>query len=262
MNFTHHISKGFQNFGGGYTSAITHTMAHELGHGVYRLQHTFDYKHAEEDKYKTDNLMDYNQGDFLAHYQWRIMQDSVMFVWKSLQDDEDGMGWNVKDLVTMMHNKNATNDIDFYLNIKDLSFIESKETSGSYIKDGIACPYKIVYPKYDMSSLFSFYINTKDCVMFEDVKNSSCVFRFYNYIKKERQVPLTPEFKKDENNYIEIIIPDEDLGMFKSYVYLQKLIIVCYNSKYCDYITTDIRKCLYRIWAACNINKKVTITST
>ena len=91
MNFTHHISKGFQNFGGGYTSAITHTMAHELGHGVYRLQHTFDYKHAEEDKYKTDNLMDYNQGDFLAHYQWRIMQDSVMFVWKSLQDDEDGM---------------------------------------------------------------------------------------------------------------------------------------------------------------------------
>lgn len=161
-----------------------------------------------------------------------------------------------------MHNKNATNDIDFYLNIKDLNFIESKETSGSYIKDGIACPYKIVYPKYDMSSLFSFYINTKDCVMFEDVKNSSCVFRFYNYIKKERQVPLTPEFKKDENNYIEIIIPDEDLGMFKSYVYLQKLIIVCYNSKYCDYITTDIRKCLYRIWAACNINKKVTITST
>ena len=66
-------------------------VAHELGHGVYRLQHTFDYKHAEEDKYKTDNLMDYNQGDFLAHYQWRIMQDSVMFVWKSLQDDEDGM---------------------------------------------------------------------------------------------------------------------------------------------------------------------------
>ena len=66
-------------------------VAHELGHGVYRLQHTFDYKHAEEDKYKTDNLMDYNGGSFLAHYQWRIMQDSVMFVWKSLQDDEDGM---------------------------------------------------------------------------------------------------------------------------------------------------------------------------
>ena len=35
--------------------------------------------------------LDYNNGDFLAHYQWRVMQDSVMFVWKGLQDDEDGM---------------------------------------------------------------------------------------------------------------------------------------------------------------------------
>ena len=35
--------------------------------------------------------LDYNNGDFLAHYQWRVMQDSVMFVWKVLQDDEDGL---------------------------------------------------------------------------------------------------------------------------------------------------------------------------
>ena len=35
--------------------------------------------------------LDYNNGDFLAHYQWRVMQDSIMFVWKGLQDDEDGM---------------------------------------------------------------------------------------------------------------------------------------------------------------------------
>ena len=63
-------------------------IAHELGHGVYKFQHTFDYKIPEK---STDNLMDYNGGDFLAHYQWRVMQDSVMFVWKALQDNEDGM---------------------------------------------------------------------------------------------------------------------------------------------------------------------------
>ncbi len=63
-------------------------VAHEIGHGVYKFQHTFDYGVAEK---STDNLMDYNNGDFLAHYQWRVMQDSVMFVWKGLQDDEDGM---------------------------------------------------------------------------------------------------------------------------------------------------------------------------
>jgi hypothetical protein len=64
MNFVHHISKGFRGFGGGYSSAITHTMSHELGHGVYKLQHTFDYNIPEK---TTDNLMDYNDGDFLAH---------------------------------------------------------------------------------------------------------------------------------------------------------------------------------------------------
>ncbi len=63
-------------------------VAHEIGHGVYKFQHTFDYGVEEK---STDNLMDYNNGDFLAHYQWRVMQDSVMFVWGLFQDDEDGM---------------------------------------------------------------------------------------------------------------------------------------------------------------------------
>jgi hypothetical protein len=41
--------------------------------------------------------MDYNNGDFLAHYQWRVMQDSVMFVWGLFQDDEDGMSETKKN---------------------------------------------------------------------------------------------------------------------------------------------------------------------
>ena len=45
-------------------------VAHEIGHGVYKFQHTFDYGVAEK---STDNLMDYNNGDFLAHYQWRVI---------------------------------------------------------------------------------------------------------------------------------------------------------------------------------------------
>ena len=73
-------------------------VAHELGHGVYKFQHLFDYKDIKEGS--TDNLMDYNNGDFLAHFQWKIMQDSAMFVWKVLQDDEDAMA---KQLVKDAH---------------------------------------------------------------------------------------------------------------------------------------------------------------
>jgi len=71
-------------------------VAHEIGHGVYKLQHTFDYDGLADKKEQTDNIMDYNNGDFLAHYQWRVMQDSVMFVWGLLQDDEDGMQKDVE----------------------------------------------------------------------------------------------------------------------------------------------------------------------
>lgn len=66
-------------------------IAHELGHGVYKFQHTFAYKGMES--VETDNIMDYHNGDYLAHYQWKIMQDSVMFVWGILQDDEDALSW-------------------------------------------------------------------------------------------------------------------------------------------------------------------------
>ena len=45
----------------------------------------------------TYKRLDYNNGDFLAHYQWRVMQDSVMPVWGLFQDDEDGMAVKFKN---------------------------------------------------------------------------------------------------------------------------------------------------------------------
>ena len=74
-------------------------IAHELGHGVFRLQHTFAYNGKESTEKKTDNLMDYNPSnpDFLAHFQWEVMNNTAFFVWKSLQDDEDGM-WTFRNI--------------------------------------------------------------------------------------------------------------------------------------------------------------------
>lgn len=67
---------------------IGRLIAHEIGHGVYNLSHTFD----QFEKGKTGNLMDYCDGDFLAHHQWKVIDDSTRIVWKFMQDDEDGMG--------------------------------------------------------------------------------------------------------------------------------------------------------------------------
>lgn len=53
---------------------IARTMAHELGHGVFNLHHTFMEENFSVPKRTTDNLMDYNGGDRLYKYQWDMMR--------------------------------------------------------------------------------------------------------------------------------------------------------------------------------------------
>jgi hypothetical protein len=48
------------------------SVAHELAHGTNSLHHTFS---AESESFyttkETDNLMDYNAGEYLNHHQWQ-----------------------------------------------------------------------------------------------------------------------------------------------------------------------------------------------
>ncbi|MDR0865390.1 MAG: hypothetical protein LBO74_10740 [Candidatus Symbiothrix sp.] len=48
------------------------TVAHELGHGRWKLQHTFDGTGIAEGKV-ADNLMDYRDGGHLGKWQWEVM---------------------------------------------------------------------------------------------------------------------------------------------------------------------------------------------
>ncbi len=64
-------------------------VAHELAHGIYRLDHVFEkaYKIPEN---STDNLLDYNNGDQLAHFQWELIKKPG-FAWALLESDEENM---------------------------------------------------------------------------------------------------------------------------------------------------------------------------
>lgn len=57
----------------GNTSSFIRTIAHELGHGVFNLKHTF-HEHALSIS-ATDNLMDYGDGTALFKYQWDIIHE-------------------------------------------------------------------------------------------------------------------------------------------------------------------------------------------
>lgn len=54
-------------------TALSKTPAHELGHGIFKLEHPFEvYKTAEK---STDLLMDYSAGTVLNHQDWKQIND-------------------------------------------------------------------------------------------------------------------------------------------------------------------------------------------
>jgi murein DD-endopeptidase MepM/ murein hydrolase activator NlpD len=76
-----------------FTSKVTSqnlskTVAHELAHGAFRLEHTFaTYPSLSEGS--TDNLMDYSTGTRLHKYQWDLIHNPVS-VWGLFEGDEAG----------------------------------------------------------------------------------------------------------------------------------------------------------------------------
>ena len=64
----------------GDVSALSHTIAHELGHGLFTLQHTFDDEYGgAESQDQTRNLMDYTTGKELAAFQWNVLANPAVF---------------------------------------------------------------------------------------------------------------------------------------------------------------------------------------
>jgi len=71
------------------TPNLERTIAHELGHGAFRLRHTFSSKDFIANQGETDNLMDYSQGNHLHKQQWDyIHHPQDVIGW--FEDDEEG----------------------------------------------------------------------------------------------------------------------------------------------------------------------------
>ena len=91
---------------------IYRTIAHELGHGVFKLRHIFDGEYgstARTMEGKTDNLMDYGSGTHLAKWQWDEIHDPAILV-NPFESDEDGMAKSSNEKV-LEFLRNARNSI-------------------------------------------------------------------------------------------------------------------------------------------------------
>ena len=62
------------------TEEFVRTIAHEVGHGIFTLQHTFDAEYGKGTQDTTNNLLDYTKtGKELAAFQWNIMANPAVF---------------------------------------------------------------------------------------------------------------------------------------------------------------------------------------
>ena len=81
----------------GGEKALYRTIAHELSHGTFNLNHTFDSQYQIA-RSTTDNLMDYTGGTALVKHQWDAIHDPGLVLGMFERDEEGAMslpclGW-------------------------------------------------------------------------------------------------------------------------------------------------------------------------
>ena len=84
--------------------SLARTLAHELGHGLFTLQHSFDDEYGgKQSQDETANLMDYTMGSEavqLAAFQWNIISNPAPFT--ALDRDKEGQLKNsTEDLLAL-----------------------------------------------------------------------------------------------------------------------------------------------------------------
>lgn len=145
---------------GGQQGRVLHTMAHELGHGAFALQHTWDV-YGEPTEGSTDNLMDYSKDDSIQlwYRQWKYMRKPDI-IFRPFEGDDAGAALQML-LAEELHKSTESEEIYTFLTPDGVPFsINSKDVerytyhgmtgclTGFYIKSGTG---SVLY-SYDKNS--------------------------------------------------------------------------------------------------------------
>ena len=107
---------GYMRLGGQYGfvySTNARTIAHELGHGIFKLEHPFKGKNA--DKGKTTALMDYNEGQDFFYRDWKQINDPKVKLYAFQGQSEGEFGgkiWLTPDWRLFKYDSSHTTALD------------------------------------------------------------------------------------------------------------------------------------------------------
>ena len=125
---------GYMRLGGQYGfvySTNARTIAHELGHGIFKLEHPFKGKNA--DKGKTTALMDYNKGQDFFYRDWKQINDPKVKLY-AFQGQKEGEHVGEEDPV-LEKLKKVLQELDGNAFLKCKICEKEKETSSDLSKN-------------------------------------------------------------------------------------------------------------------------------
>ena len=125
---------GYMRLGGQYGfvySTNARTIAHELGHGIFKLEHPFKGKNA--DKGKTTALMDYNNGQDFFYRDWKQINDPKVKLY-AFQGQKEGKLVSEEDPV-LEKLKKVLQELDGNAFLKCKICEKEKETSSDLSKN-------------------------------------------------------------------------------------------------------------------------------
>jgi len=148
-------NKGFIVAAGhGSLSDLGRTMAHELGHGAFRLRHPWE-QFSGLAPGDTDNLMDYASGTRLHHYQWHIVHNPPPLA-GLLDGDEEGELAEIRDYTCKIYPRVAALAADSTI---------VRENKAEYLVTQMAYPIMVkAFPNPGVNESFagfSWVLNTK-----------------------------------------------------------------------------------------------------
>lgn len=161
-------------FGYVFNSGLNKTPAHELGHGIFKLEHPFELYKTKESS--TDLLMDYSEGTVLNHQDWKQINDPAfkLYAFQSQASGEIAGGFGISPDFYIVSNGDETTVANINLGSKGSlgGFVSTKNgkkvtykwDDGKYIgDDGTSIGNQNLKPTLNTSRIYLFYDNDKSC---------------------------------------------------------------------------------------------------